>query len=377
MRIVEIDKNKYKVIHEIGKDLTGKRKRVSKIFTAKSKRELNRMINDWVSTLDINKGESNQTVSSMCDSVWSRIIANKSPNTIRGYNISLDRIKSSIGDLKASEVNPRVLQQWVNSLQRKKTARTNKPLSPKSIKETYSVLRLCYSVAVTWEIVSSNPCHDVILPQREKHDIKIMTQEEFKIFISNLDSLDLDTKVLIELALFCGMRRGEIMGIHEDEITETGILHLNHARYNNHNDTYEKEVKTAAGFRKVIIPQFLLEDIKKLKEFHESESIRLKGIWIYSPYLIKMADGRAFSPNEAHRRLNKYMKDNGLEPISFHALRHTYASMIIASGADIATVSSRLGHSNINTTLGIYTHLFEDNSQTDPIAAYIDNMVKK
>lgn len=376
MRIIELEKNKYKVVCDIGKDYKGKRKRVSKTFKAKSKRALNALIKDWLDTIDTNKGEKGLTVAQLCDSVWGNVTRNKSQNTVIGYNVSLKRIKSTIGAMRASEVSPRVLQEWIDKLEEEKSERTKKPLSPKSIKETYAVLRLCYSVAVTWDMVTNNPCHDVMLPMRKKKDVKILNNDDFNEFVKHLDTLNPNTRVLFELALFCGLRRGEIMALHEDDVQSSVIL-ITKARYNNHKDSYEKETKTSAGNRKCFLPKFLFDDINDLKEHHKKEAERLGTIWVDTPYLVKMDDGRAFSPNEANKRLKRYMLSIGLDPINFHALRHTYASMIIASGADIATVSNRLGHTDINTTLGIYTHIFDNNETVDPISDYFEKLLKK
>lgn len=377
MRIIELDKNKYKVIYEIGRDYRGKRKRATKVFQAKSKRELNKLIREWTDTLSIDHSEKKQTVSMMCDAVRSQIITNKSPNTVIGYDKALSRIKSTIGAMRASQVTPKVLQSWVNALSETKSRRTGRLLSSKSIKETYSVLRLCYSVAVTWEMVPSNPCHDVVLPKSQKQEITIMSKDDFDVFVTHLSDLKPDTKIAIELALFCGLRRGEIMGIYDDDINETGVFYVERTRYKLDDEQIEKGAKTSAGHRKCVLPAFLLDDIKELREYHRTRAESLGQRWVYSPYLIKRQNGSPFIPDECNKRLKRYMLSIGLEPITFHALRHTYASMIIASGADIATVSKRMGHADINTTLGIYTHLFEDSSATDPIASFIDGIVSK
>lgn len=71
------------------------------------------------------------------------------------------------------------------------------------------------------------------------------------------------------------------------------------------------------------------------------------------------------------------MERIGLEPITFHALRHTYASICISIGADPATVSKRMGHANVSTTLGIYTHLFEKKEEEDKLASALGDMLTK
>ncbi len=80
-----------------------------------------------------------------------------------------------------------------------------------------------------------------------------------------------------------------------------------------------------------------------------------------SPYLFADEKGNFIHPDTFTKHLRKIFKENGF-PDSFHlhTLRHTAASLMIAGGADVATVSGLLGHSQVSTTLDIYTHAFDD-----------------
>ena len=101
-----------------------------------------------------------KTVSDMCSAVWNQVINAKSQNTIYGYNAALKRIDTTMGTLGLLKLTPRTIQAWIDDL--------SLSLSPKTVKDTYSILRLCCSIAVNWELLKSNPCHDVILPSNKK-----------------------------------------------------------------------------------------------------------------------------------------------------------------------------------------------------------------
>ena len=94
MHIKELEKNKYRVWVDLDPDYTGKRRRKSKVIQAKTKRELQTKINLW--TDSINNISECKTVSDMCNEVWPQIIANKSPNTVYGYNAAKKRIDNRI-----------------------------------------------------------------------------------------------------------------------------------------------------------------------------------------------------------------------------------------------------------------------------------------
>lgn len=369
MNIRETGKNKYRVEIYDGTDARGKARRYTKVFHATTKRELKSMIKEWEKELERSRsGYESITVSELCEEVWSQVIQEKSPNTIRGYDVCRKRIETGLGSVTLAKLSPRLIQKWINSMADE--------LAPKTVKSTYSLLRRCCTVACNWEILDRNPCHDIILPTKERQEVRILSEDEFRIFCDHLPELDPDTRVLFELALFCSLRRGEIMGITENQIDDSGRFYLEAARYRiREGNEFTKSVKTAAGKRMVMVPEFVLQDIHELRKYHAAEKQRLGDLWQDCPYLIKATDGSPFRPNESNRRLHQYMERIGLEPLTFHALRHTYASMCVAFGADLATVSRRMGHSNVSTTLSIYTHLFEKQSDQDPIASQFDEMV--
>jgi len=82
-------------------------------------------------------------------------------------------------------------------------------------------------------------------------------------------------------------------------------------------------------------------------------------------------DGSPTPPNRLTRRWQDACVSLGLPRVSFHALRHTHASALIADGVDVVMISRRLGHKNPTVTLNVYAHLFEpdDRKAADAIQA--------
>ena len=346
----------------------GKRNRRTKTFHATSKRDLHAQIEEWRDSIMVIPS-SCKTVTDLCTMVWPQIIADKSKNTIYGYNAALKRINREIGDAPLDKLSPRYIQQWVNRL--------SEELSPKTVSDTYSILRMCCSVAVNWEILRYSPCHDIRLPKRRKKEIQILSEEDFQTFCAHLDELDLDTKVIFELALFGSLRRGEIMGLYEDDITENGRFYIKRTRYVRNGESYIKGTKTESGERLCILPLAVVEDIEALKKHHAEMKAWCRESWVESPFLIKEWNGEPYHPFKPVRKLNQYMTSIGLEPVTLHALRHTYASICISLGADPATVSKRMGHSNVSTTLSIYTHMFEKQAERDELAEALGSMLNQ
>jgi len=81
-----------------------------------------------------------------------------------------------------------------------------------------------------------------------------------------------------------------------------------------------------------------------------------KEIWNDTNFVFIQDNGNPIHPQSVSRWFERFCERNDLPKISIHKLRHTAASILIDSGVSIATVSKRLGHSQISTTLNIYTH---------------------
>ncbi len=77
--------------------------------------------------------------------------------------------------------------------------------------------------------------------------------------------------------------------------------------------------------------------------------------WIDSDFVFRHEDGAAMYPSRPYQWLRKFIEKNNLPYITFHGLRHTNASLLVAE-IDIATLSGRLGHADKNVTLNTYTH---------------------
>ena len=366
MYITKVDTNKYRAT--LSQTINGKRKRYTKTFTTAKKKDAVRMAQVWEQEV-LTKGSSDYTVYGFISAVWETVIKNKSPNTVDGYNTCRGRIIDTLDDMPASDLSPRILQKWIDKL-------TKANYSAKTIRSTYSVLSRCCSIAVAWEMLNANPCHDVILPTNTNKSTRILSPSELATFISSLDTLPLDSKVLFELALFCSLRRGEVLAIEDKPIGDRILI--DKARYRSKNGIdFTKEPKTSSGKRYCAVPEFVQKDIADLRVFHASEKKRLGSAWNDSKYLIKAEDGTPLRPQAVNERLRRYVCRIGIDHITYHQLRHTYASIVASEGTDLVTLSRLMGHSNKSTTLNIYTHLFKDERDIGKaVANSFDNMVE-
>ena len=133
-----------------------------------------------------------------------------------------------------------------------------------------------------------------------------------------------------------------------------------------------QDTKTERSRRIVSVPDFVMYDIVRLMAEHEKDP------YIENPFLIQHAS-EPMRPDYAKRQIKEFTKSHGLPDVTLHGLRHTFASMLNASGEfDIAEISAALRHSNISTTLNIYTHLFESQTKSSRrIADFLEKGFQK
>lgn len=274
--------------------------------------------------------------------------------TIREYKTRQTKIKDTIGDRRAADLKPLHIQQWVNDLA--------KTLAPKTVSNTYSFLRMCYDVAIDWELLVSSPCRHIKLPRNRKPEMRILTAEELPGFLKALDNCPKnDIRVAVLMALFGGLRRAEICGLEEADVDfTTGKVEIVKTLNVDTGAVYEDDPKSKTSVRTVYFPQEVVEEMRKLSLQHKEEQLKLGSKWKGSTKLIKGYMGADMYPGNLWKYFDIWQKENNIEHISFHALRHTYTSILADMGKPLAEVSKNLGHAQHSTTLNIYTHLFKD-----------------
>lgn len=197
-------------------------------------------------------------------------------------------------------------------------------------------------IAVNWELLKSNPCHDVILPSNKRKEIQILSPEDFTVFCSHLNEIPLDQRVCFELALFGSLRRGEIMGILEDEIPDDGRFYIQRTRYMHRiGNEFIKDTKTSAGERLCILPEPVIRDVKALRKHHIEQ---LGPLWVNSDYLIKEQSGEAFHPEQCAKRLPSAFQW-ALTPQPFQS---AWVTLMFQRHSEFIRISSRGKRKKIN-----------------------------
>lgn len=282
-------------------------------------------------------------------------------NTLKGYrNILAYRIAPYIGDLRLTRATPRTLQGWVDDLADK--------YHPKSVRNAVGLLSASFERLIRFGEMDKNPCSALRMPKNPKPEAKFYTAEETALFLSALQALPRERivdKVAFELALLCGLRRGEILGLDREDVDLTNYtITVRQTRYEGNGGLKRVDTpKTEKSRRTLSFPKPMRSDFVTLFGFYSERKLMLGADWFDSPAVIRGVHGRPLSGADLLEHLYRFEAEAGLKRVSLHQLRHTNVSAMIALGLDIKVIQERGGWSNASTPMEIYGHLFKEQDE--------------
>ena len=207
----------------------------------------------------------------------------------------------------------------------------------------------------------------------KKPKMEFFNDDECKLLIQSLTELTgskLKYKVAILLDIFSGVRRGELIGLEWSDVDfKNETININKStQYLPENGIFDKDTKTESSNRIVPIPDYITKTLLEYKEWYDEQKDIWGDKWIESNKLFVQNNGKPMHPDTIGKWFKTYIEELGLPIIKFHGIRHTNATLMIANNVDIATISARLGHASINTTIKYYVHPLEKNMRK---AAYV------
>lgn len=345
MSIEYIDKTHAKLVVSFG---SGKnRVRRSKRITYIRKKDAEKQYLDFKRELESEINiDSDLTVEGLLTWYIDRFEMNGGKETtVRAYNVAKKPIVNYFKRFKAKDVSLYMVEKFISFEVNKR--------SPKTIKNEVSLLNSAYKQAIRRGMLANNPCEYATIPRQQKPEICVLNDKQIEEFLSALNDSPLDFKVMCELALFCGLRKSEILGLLSDDVGET--VTISKVRHHIKGKDIIQSPKTKTSNRTIAVPSFILADIKALHEEHKSRATDCD-------YLIRNAWGEPPSSNWCDKRMSELIANSNLPHITMHGLRHTYASMLISDGVPVSEVSAQLGHASTDITLRVYTHLFTEAS---------------
>ena len=232
--------------------------------------------------------------------------------------------------------------------------------APRSVSKPFGLLRQAMNHAIALDLIYKNPCDYCKPPKIKRKKLQVLNREErtrmFKIAQAAEPS---PLALAVELALTTGMRRGEICGLRWSDIGECEVT-VNRAISLDCGKVYEKDPKTEGSRRTIPLTKRLYAVLRAIEKDKQYVSRELD-VPFSDPFVLGTPDpdSRPYHPTQLTRDFHAFCKMNGFD-LTFHDLRHTFATMMIAGGTDVRTVASYLGHSNVAMTLNTYAEVDPD-----------------
>lgn len=248
-------------------------------------------------------------------------------------------------------------------------------LSQNTISKYHRLISSILEKAVKWQIIMYNPCRRVEAPKMQKKETHYLDNVQAAELIKCLDDEPLRYKAMVLTLLYSGMRRGELCGLEWSDIDfKSGLININKSSlYTSGRGVYDDTTKNESSKRVIKIPPLVLNVLKQHKREQTLERLKLGDAWEGTNKVFTQWNGKAIHPDTVSGWFSKFLKRHSLPHISVHGLRHTNATLLIAGGSDLRTVSKRLGHSNMSTTANIYTHAIQ--SADERAAQLLDDML--
>lgn len=264
-----------------------------------------------------------------------------SPSTIAGYKKIKNNLMTNIATVKLGDLTQEKVQRWVNSLAKKK--------SPKTVANAHGLLS-----AVLAEYRPSMTLRTT-LPQKIKPNIQIPSEAEIKAILATAKGTKYELPII--LAVWLGLRQSEILGLTWDCV-DGNTIHIRQAIVMGENGPVEKGTKTYSGTRAIHLPDYIKELLDATP--HQGDHIvRMSGKAIYSGF-------------------SRICEKAGVPHLRFHDLRHTNASVMLASGIPDKYSMKRMGHATNNMLKTTYQHTIkEKEAEYDQlIDSYFEDLMK-
>jgi integrase len=249
------------------------------------------------------------------------------PRTVAFYQALLDqKILPELGDLPLKSITSLTVRKWYAGLSAEHPTRKA---------HAYSLLRTILGSAVTEDLIPSNPCHlRGAGNSRRVHQIKPASLAELERIIAELPDR---YGLMVLLASWCALRFGELTELRRYDLDiKAGKIMVRRAVVALHGEMIVSTPKSSAGLRDVAIPPHLMPAVKQHLNEHAE--------WGRDGLLFPAPQGGHLGNGNFYPTWDKARKAAGRPDLRFHDLRHTGAVLAAQTGATLAELMGRLGH---------------------------------
>ena len=288
------------------------------------------------------------------------------PKALERYeSLIRNQIAPGLGAFGLQKLRPVDVDRWLKNMI------AEGKISARTIRHAHGVLRTALRDAAAVELIERNVASLIKPPRIARKEIQILAAEEVAETLERLHDHP-SLYPIVALAIGTGARRGEIAALLWSDIDlDAATVRIERALEQTKGQLRVKAPKTAAGRRTVTLPAFVVAALRDHRRKVLETRLALGAGALPAEFpVFGDHEGNWPSPYNITDRWRDAVKSRKLPKVTFHALRHSHASALIAAGLDVVAVSRRLGHASPALTLSVYGHLFAPSD--DKAAAAMD-----
>ena len=274
-----------------------------------------------------------------------------SPASAGRYHGALGHVRRHLGEVQLQKLRPADVASFYATLSRS-------DLEPNSVRLIHCLLHRALAQAKIWGVMRDNVTEAVKPPKAPDRETEMLQPDQARELLERLRGRPL--YLIASLALHTGMRRNEMLALRwKDVDLDAGRLTVEQSLEQTPAlGIRTKAPKTKKGRRTISLPAATVVELRNHWRAQQEQRLAMgAGRAPEDGFVLAAYDGQPQSPTAVSQAWLLAMKAISMKGVTLHSLRHTHASMLIASGVDILTISRRLGHSSPTITLGVYGHL--------------------
>jgi integrase len=289
------------------------------------------------------------------------------PSTLVTRKHYVKTIIANLGYYKLTQLTRLDYQEFINSLSEKYAKRT--------VQTIHSVFCTAINKAVELQLIPYNKFRNMPIKKDEAiTDIKnnYLTKEQVDLFLAAAKSKHLHHYMIASILIRTGLRKGELLALTWEDIDlENKTISITKSR----SDRGVKLPKTKSSIRTIAIDSTLVSELKNYHTWQKKNKLKYGPNYIESEYMLVSPNGAAMGTYGINKAINTILAKTNLHHISPHGLRHTHAIMLLESGVDIKTVSTRLGHTTVDMTANVYIHITRKHEEASvlKLEAYLNH----
>jgi len=343
----------------VGRDEAGKKRYLERTVRG-TKREAQRVMARLVTEVD--EGRHVAAASTRFGEVLDRWLEIKAtvvePTTLASYRwIANTYVAPALGSLPLDKIRALDLDRFYSRL-RAGGSGTGGELSPRTVRLCHTVVSQTLDQARRWGLVARNVAADATVPRSRKGEIVPPSVDTLRHLLVTAVEVDAEFALYLRVLAATGCRRSEVLALRWTDVElATGELRIRRALAIVDSKVIEKDTKTHQARRIAIDPATLAAlETHRLQIEDRAEQL---GIALADDALLFCSDDyrqKPWRPDVVTNRFIRLCRRAGVSGVRLHDLRHFVATNLGAAGTPIATISARLGHRDVATTLNVYSH---------------------